>query len=209
MPLKNRQVEIRNYLKDLNKENVRENILKGLTKTPKQISSRFFYDKKGSELFEKITKLKAYYPSEIEKKMLSTVLNKLDLDFHDLSIIELGSGDASKISLLFQQLAPEVLKNITYYPVDVSHTAIEKSAKRVLSRFPLKSVVGIVADFTQQMHEISIDGRKLICFFGSTIGNFSKEKTNQLMQKIGSKMNEGDCLLMGADIIKEKAVMEA
>ena len=88
---------LKNHLPSIGIEKVEDEILKGLRSYTKYISPKYFYDKKGSELFEKITKLDEYYPTRTEKSILSTIVSKLNLDFFDISIIELGSGDASKI----------------------------------------------------------------------------------------------------------------
>ncbi len=204
----NQDIEIYNYLTLLKEENVKYNILKGLAKTPKVISPRFFYDQKGSELFEKITHLKEYYPSEAEKSILAKAVNAFDLILDGFSIIELGSGDASKISLLFSQLKSSTLKTITYYPMDVSLSAIEKATASLQKKYKLKKIIGIVADFTQQIDKTPQDKNRLFCFFGSTIGNFSIKRRKQLMKRLGEQMKKGDYLLLGADLIKEKTIME-
>lgn len=201
--------QILDFLSEIGVENEQENILEGLRSEPKTISSRFFYDPIGSDLFENITHLDEYYPSRAEKRLLAELVESIDIDFRGLSIIELGSGDASKISLILQQLPPEILETISYYPMDVSSSAIEKSAQQLIKRFPLKKIVGLVSDFTQQIHLIPKTDRRLFCFFGSTIGNFTPGDVKKIIENIGAQMDSGDYLLLGVDIIKDITLMEA
>ena len=95
---------LENHLPSIGIEKVEDDILKGLRSYPKYISPKYFYDNKGSELFEEITKLDEYYPTRTEKSIISTIVSKLNLNFSDISIIELGSGDASKICLFIDQI---------------------------------------------------------------------------------------------------------
>jgi len=199
---------LENHLPHIGIEKVREEIFKGLKSSPKYISPKFFYDKKGSELFEAITELDEYYPTRTEKSILSTIVEKLDLDFSDLSIIELGSGDASKISLLLRRILEEQLATIKYHPLDISKSAIEKASEKLAEEFPMISINGIVADFIHQVNVVPKNGRRLFCFFGSTIGNLNKSEIREFMKLVGDEMQPGDSLLLGMDMVKDIAVLE-
>ncbi len=202
-------IELINYLPNIGISSVVKEITEGLNTTPKTISPKFFYDGKGSDLFEQITHLKEYYPTRTEKKIISSLGEKLDVSFENLNVIELGSGDSSKISLLFNQISADELKTVTYFPVDISQSAIEKSASELIQQFTLKNITGIIVDFFHQLKLIPKPGRRLFCFFGSTIGNFDTSQARDFMKQLGSTMQRGDSLLLGMDMVKDISVLES
>lgn len=199
---------LENHLPHIGINKIREEILKGLKSSPKYISPKFFYDKKGSELFEAITELDEYYPTRTEKSILSTIVEELDLDFYNLSIIELGSGDSSKISLLLRQVSEEQLATIKYHPLDISKSAIEKASEKLAEEFPIIRINGIVADFIHQINLVPKTGRRLFCFFGSTIGNLNRNEIEEFMKLVDDEMQPGDSLLLGMDMVKDITVLE-
>ncbi len=199
---------LENHLPSIGIEKVEDEILIGLRSYPKYISPKYFYDKKGSELFEEITKLDEYYPTRTEKSILSTIVSKLNLSFSDISIIELGSGDASKICLFIDQIHEEYLATIKYYPIDISQSAIEKSAEILSDEFPLISINGIVTDFIHQKNWVPKSNNRLFCFFGSTIGNMNISEIKEFLELLGSEMESGDSLLLGMDMVKDLDVLE-
>ena len=202
------KIKLINYLPDIGISKVREEIYTGLKAFPKYISSKFFYDERGSELFEAITKLNEYYPTRIEKKIISTIGKGLNLDFPELSIIELGSGDSSKIRLLLRQIQKNKLSTIKYFPVDISQSAIEMATEKLADEFPMIKIQGIVADFIYQHNLIPKSEKRLFCFFGSTIGNLNMAEIEQFMKLLGEEMQEGDSFLLGMDMVKDIAVLE-
>ncbi len=202
------KIRIENHLADIGIEMVKKEIIKGLYAPEKYISSKFFYDETGSKLFEQITQLDEYYPTRAEKSILSTFVNDADIDFKNLSIIELGSGDSSKIKLLLKQIPPVLLKSIRYFPVDISQSAILKSSEDIIKEFDLKSITGIVADFIHQLKVLPKTERRLFCFFGSTIGNFTKNEQYDFIRALGDEMQSGDGFLLGMDRVKDISVLE-
>jgi len=186
----------------------KEKILKGLTSSPKYISSMFFYDDYGSELFEKITALPEYYPPKIEFTLLKKISAIIKNELKGVDIVELGSGDCSKISILLDSVSQKDLKTIKYLPLDVCQEAIEKSLSILIEQFPDIKVHGIVADFLTQLHLIPNSRKRIFCFFGSTIGNFSREKAVQFIKELNSTMNTGEMLLLSFDMVKDKNIME-
>ena len=202
-------VELINYLPNIGIDNVKQEIFDGLKSTPKYISPKFFYDGKGSELFEQITKLEEYYPTRTEKNIISNKVYELGINFENLDIVELGSGDSSKISLLLEQIPQKLIHTINYFPVDISKSAIEKSSNDLKTKFQLKSITGVVVDFFHQMHLIPKTSRRLFCFFGSTIGNFSRKQAEDFMNALGKSMQKEDMLLIGMDLVKNIDVLEA
>jgi len=201
-------VSIDNHLPKIGINNVQKEITAGLQAFPKYISSKFFYDQRGSELFEKITQLDEYYPTRTEKSILSTIGKDLNLDYTSLNIIELGSGEHSKISLLLQQIPENKLPSIKYFPVDISQSAIEMSSASLATDFPIIKVQGIVADFLHQLNLIPKTGKRLFCFFGSTIGNLNITEIEQFMKLIGAEMQQDESLLLGMDMVKDTSILE-
>ncbi len=203
------EIRLENYLPDIGIKNVRDEILTGLLAEKKYISSKFFYDEKGSELFEQITQLKEYYPTRTEKSILKNIGKLMNISWDGLQLIELGSGDHSKISLFLEQVPARSRSTMKYYPVDISESAIEQAADKLTVKFPELSIHGVVADFIRQLDVLPSNGRRLFCFFGSTIGNLTEDEARFFLQSLGSIMNQGDGLLMGMDMIKNLATLNA
>ena len=126
----------------------------------------------------------------------------------DVDIIELGSGDSSKISFLLDSIPAGRLGSVLYIPVDVNQAAIEGSTKILIKTFPGLQIHGVVADFEQQLNLIPGERNRLICFFGSTIGNFSREEALRFMTDLGRIMHPGGMLLLGVDMVKDRDVLE-
>ncbi len=183
-------------------------IIKGITATPRYIPSRFFYDGAGSDLFEKITGLPEYYPTRTEKEILKENAATIAGDLEDTDIVELGSGDCSKISVLFDAIPPDRRNGICYVPVDVSRSAILDSAETLSQNYPEISIHGMLADFLKHLNNVPGKNRRLICFFGSTIGNLDPVQTGHFLSNLGSLMRKGDQFLLGLDMVKDIMVME-
>ena len=201
-------IKLINYLPNIGIDKAKEEIINGLKAVPKYISSKYFYDEKGARLFEEITTLNEYYPTITEKKIISTKIKDLNLDYADLNIIDLGSGDHSKIRLFLQQIPKEYLSGVKYYPIDISESTIVRASENLSQEFPGLKIEGIVADFIHQLHLVPKNRKRLFCFFGSTIGNFEDDQVKAFMQSIGGQMREDDSLLLGLDMIKDISVLE-
>jgi len=185
-----------------------EEMLAGLLAAQKHLPCKFFYDEAGSTLFEQITKLEEYYPSRTEKSILKRHAGELMRGAEGASFVEIGSGDCSKISILLQALPKAILKTSIYVPVDVSLSAIEESRCKLEERFGAIEVCGIVADFMQQIHLVSQHENRIFCFFGSTIGNLDRRDAVRFVAKLGKLIKTGERLLLGLDMVKDKAVLE-
>jgi L-histidine N-alpha-methyltransferase len=203
------KTKIINKLKEIDSGKVKEEILQGLNSQPKYISPKYFYNAGGSELFESITELKEYYPTRTEKSILSGIGTKLEMDFKDLNIVELGSGDPSKIRLLLQQIPSKELTSLHYYPVDISQSALENSMMQLAEEFPEITITGILADFMQQFSKLPKIRNRLFCFLGSTIGNLTPVERTNFMQGLGNEMESGDHLLLGLDMVKDSGVLHS
>ncbi|MEJ2656000.1 MAG: L-histidine N(alpha)-methyltransferase [Desulfobacterales bacterium] len=185
-----------------------EEMLAGLMAAQRHLPCKFFYDETGSKLFEQITGLEEYYPSRTEKSILKRHAEELMRGAEGATLVELGSGDCSKISILLQALSMENLKASTYVPVDVSLSAMEESRCKLQDRFGTIEVCGIVADFIHQIHLVSQHEGRIFCFFGSTIGNLGRRDAVRFAAKLGKLTKTGERLLLGLDMVKDKAVLE-
>jgi len=189
-------------------ETKEKEMLAGLMATQKYLPCKFFYDETGSKLFEQITRLEEYYPSRTEKSILKQNSGELMQGADGTTLVELGSGDCSKISILLQSLCREKLKTSTYVPIDVSLSAVEESRCKLQDRFGAIEVCGIVADFMQQIHLVSQHENRIFCFFGSTIGNLDRRDAFRFVAKLGKLIKRGERLLLGLDMVKDKLVLE-
>lgn len=199
---------IDDHLARIGADEIRASVLGDLAHEPRRIASMHFYDRRGSELFEAITGLPEYYPTRTEKGILRSASAEIAGELRDIDIVELGSGDCSKISILLDAVDADAMDGIRYVPVDVSCPAIEKSAGELAARFPRLSVYGMVADFNRQLHVLPDNRRRLFCFLGSTLGNLSPHQADDFFAYLSSAMTGRDTLLIGFDMIKEKDILE-
>lgn len=204
------KIKIENLLQEIGIDQAREEIIAGLISVNPYISSKYFYDNKGSELFEEITKLEEYYPTRIEKGILKNIAAELMNRNEAFEIIELGSGDCSKISILLDAVKKSNLEKVKYIPVDFSSSAVKKSANELTERFPELTINGYVADFFNQLNQIPhADESRLVCFLGSTIGNFTPKESKEIFKHLSKGIIKGDSLLVGFDLMKSEAILNA
>ena len=201
-------IPVDDHLSRLGRASVVRDLLDGLLSQPRRISSMFFYDAEGSRLFEEITRLPEYYPTRTEIPLIAAAAQRVADELDGTDIVELGSGDCTKISAFLDEVPQRVRESLRYLPVDVSRAAIEDSASDLVERFPRLAVHGVLADCRRQFDVIPRRGRRLICFFGSTLGNFEREDGLDFMKDLGAAMRPGDGLLLGLDRVKDPAVLE-
>jgi L-histidine N-alpha-methyltransferase len=198
---------VSDFLSTESREDLISEIYTGLTARQKYISSRFFYDDKGSSLFEEITALPEYYPTRTEISILKANAQKILGDFEKLDIIELGSGDCSKISILLEAIPKNKIANVSYIPVDVSGAAIYKSADILSLKYPELKIQGLLADFLKHLTQLPGKGNRLICFFGSTIGNLNRNEALGFLKNVKKHLCPGDKFLLGLDRVKDFKVL--
>jgi L-histidine N-alpha-methyltransferase len=186
---------------------MKQEVLAGLTSRQKKLPSKYFYDPRGSDLFEKICGLPEYYLTRKELVILESAAAEIVKDLDRGNLIELGSGANWKIRKLLDA-AKGAVSRITYIPVDVCESALRKSSEELCQRYPGLTIRGIVADMNDGVESIMNDADTLITFFGSTIGNFSVPEGGRFLRKIASAMKERDRLLVGVDLIKPKEELE-
>ncbi len=204
----NSPIAINDFLVHESVQDIITEILTGLSADPKYISSRFFYDNTGSALFEQITGLPEYYLTRTERAILKEAAPRIVNRSLIKNIVELGSGDCSKISILLDAIPDKNIGEIAYIPVDINKTSIIKSAEMLLKKYPAIRVQGILADFIKHFEAIPDDENKLICFLGSTFGNLSRTQEIPFLLNLKSWMNPGDQLLIGFDMVKDIQILE-
>jgi L-histidine N-alpha-methyltransferase len=188
-------------------------VFTGLTGEPKTLSPWLFYDEAGSRLFEEITELPEYYVTRTERRILAEHADEIisaAAGGRDLSMIELGAGTATKTGLLLNA-AVRLQGGVTYYPIDVSQTALDEARSRLEAELPEVTVEPIVADYTEGMRQNSTvqSGRRLVLYIGSSIGNFSPEDAVEVLRGVRSQLSPGDCLLLGTDMVKDAQTLHA
>jgi L-histidine N-alpha-methyltransferase len=191
---------------DLN-EDLRREAREGLLAPNKTIPSKWFYDKRGSELFEEITSLPEYYLTPSETKILTSRADIIAVKSQADTFIELGSGTSEKTRLLLDAF------NRTgglqrFLPFDVDETTLKEAGAALMELYPNLQVGGIVGDFERHLDAIEIPGRTLVAFLGSTIGNLTKPKRAVFLKTLGHYLKAGDTFLLGVDLVKDVSVIE-
>ncbi|WP_405485864.1 L-histidine N(alpha)-methyltransferase [Nocardia sp. NBC_00511] len=185
---------------------LREDVRRGLTATPKWLPPKWFYDARGSELFEKITELPEYYPTRTERALLERVVGEIAEIAQAEMLVELGAGSAAKTRLLLGALsAAGPLK--AYVPQDVSVTALQGAADEVAEEFPNLAVHGVVSDFTATLDNLPRGGRRMVAFLGGTIGNMVPAERAEFLGGIRDVLEPGEQLLLGAGLVIDPAVL--
>jgi dimethylhistidine N-methyltransferase len=184
-----------------------DEIIDGLSQSEKMISPKFFYDERGSQLFDEITRLPEYYPTETELGIMRTHVDEIaSLVGKHASLIEFGSGSSLKTRILLEQMDDLA----AYVPVDISEDHLLASALQIRTEFPGLEVLPVVADFTQPFQLPSpavMPVRNVVYFPGSTIGNFTHEASHELLQVMHQEAGDGGALLIGVDLQKDPEII--
>lgn len=192
-----------NYLDDLKKD-----VLEGMTAAEKFIPSKYFYDTYGSILFETISSLPEYYLTRTELSILKNSAAFIMENFLEGDVVELGPGANGKVRILLDEAYKSHQADIRYVPIDVSESAILKISRELLDVYPLLKVFGIVADFTKYIEDIRSERTRLLMFLGSTIGNFCEKEGVDFLKNIARSMRSSDRFLLGMDMVKRKEILE-
>ncbi|MEX1010618.1 MAG: L-histidine N(alpha)-methyltransferase [Balneolaceae bacterium] len=181
-------------------------VLQGLKKPQKTVPSKYFYDKRGSELFEQICKLDEYYPTRTELSIMSENVEEIaELLGPNTQLVELGSGSSLKTRLLLDNLTDID----SYLPVDISTEFLADVTNELQSEYPSLNILPVAADYTQSfsLPETAFDSRRIAYYPGSTIGNFTKERAAAFLSLIAGLLGEKGGLLIGFDLLKEKEIL--
>ncbi len=189
-------------------ESLRADALAGLTSAPKQLPPKWFYDDRGSELFEHITRLPEYYPTRAEREILRRRAAGIASASSAHTLVELGSGSAEKTGLLLDALR-ECGTLHSYVPVDVSEGALVAAGRRVRAAYPDLAVRAVVSDFEEHLGLPMASGPRMVAFLGSTIGNLLPAERAEFLASLRAELGSRDSLLLGTDLVKDPETLVA
>ena len=185
-----------------------EDVREGLSSPFKEIPPKYFYDERGSELFERITELPEYYPTRAERTILESGAAEIVAAASPTTLIELGSGAASKTRILLDAMR-DAGSLETYVPVDISEEITRRVAEELVDEYEGLRVHGVVADYETHLERIPREEGGLIAFLGGTIGNFRPGPRRSFLARIATLMYPGDSFLLGTDLVKDRELLEA
>jgi L-histidine N-alpha-methyltransferase len=185
-----------------------DEVVLGLTSRPKTLPCKLFYDDRGSQLFEEITRLPEYYPTRTEFEILQDSAREIvQAAGTPVSVVELGAGTATKTSALLHAFARRQLR-VKYFPVDISAGALADAKDRIKNECPNVTVLPVVVDFSDGFHFLrEIPDRKLVLYLGSSIGNFDWVDAIGMLRKVREQLTAGDALLLGTDMVKPAEIL--
>src|SRR4029079_16304473 len=174
----------------------------GLSAAPKTLPPKWFYDDRGSELFDEITRLPEYYPTRAERSILRDRADAIAKATGADTLVELGSGTSDKTRILLDAFADAgTLRR--FVPFDVSEETLRSAASAIAREYDDIDVHAVVGDFEHHLDEIPTGGRRVVAFLGSTIGNFAPEERAKVLAAVASALAAGDSLLVGTDLVKD------
>jgi L-histidine N-alpha-methyltransferase len=181
---------------------LRADALAGLTASPKSLPPRWFYDARGSRLFDEITRLPEYYPTRAERAILTASAAEIAAASGADVLVELGSGTSEKTRLLLTALrAAGTLRR--FVPCDVDPSVLRAAGAAIEAEYPGVAVEAVVGDFTRHLSELPRSGRRLVAFLGSTIGNLEPGPRAEFLAALAGTLTPGDSFLLGTDLVKD------
>ncbi|MFL6090312.1 MAG: L-histidine N(alpha)-methyltransferase [Aeromicrobium sp.] len=174
----------------------------GLATAPRWLPPKYFYDDRGSALFDEITRLPEYYPTRAERALLEAHADDIAHAADARVLLELGSGSSEKTALLLDAMA-EAGGLESYIPVDVSAGALRGALEALAETRPELPVHPVVADFEHRLTDLPTPGRRLVAFLGSTIGNFAPAERREFFARLGGALRPGESFLLGVDLVKD------
>ncbi len=201
-----RMVDVHLGTDDIDKA-LRSDVWQGLTAQPKELPPKWFYDERGSELFDEITRLDEYYPTEAERRILLACAPAIIETTRPETIVELGSGTSDKTgALLDAAVAGGDLRR--FVPFDVSEEFLRQSVDVLAERYPSLEVHGVVGDFDHHLPYLPGGDRQLLLLLGGTVGNYRPKERRELLQAIADRQQPGDHVLIGVDLVKDVGRLE-
>lgn len=186
---------------------LRADVREGLTAARKWLPPKWFYDARGSELFEKITVLPEYYPTRSEREVLDREAAEIARVTGARTLVELGSGSSEKTRLLLDGLRAHGTLD-EFVPLDVSESALAEAVAAISADYEGLSVRGVVGDFTQHLGLLPGERPRLVAFLGGTIGNFLPGERAKFLRSVRDVLDEGEWLLLGTDLVKDASTLE-
>ncbi|MGZ5509214.1 MAG: L-histidine N(alpha)-methyltransferase [Nitrososphaeraceae archaeon] len=209
----------KNNKKTIVREDFAKEVKNGLERKKKKLNPKFFYDKRGSELFEQICVQPEYYLTLTEYKIIIENINSLlkYYDSKDICIVELGSGSSKKTKILLNYFLKKQDGNLHYFPIDISQEMLYKSSLKLQSDLPKIINHPIASDYFEGIRTVTkfigsqknIPNKKLILFLGSSLGNFEPKDAIIFLRNIREIIDKEDALLVGFDLQKKKNILEA
>ncbi|MFQ5770272.1 MAG: L-histidine N(alpha)-methyltransferase [bacterium] len=196
--------------RDKSVESFAEDVERGLSSVPKTLPPKYFYDKRGSKIFEEICALPEYYPTRTESSILQKYATEIANLFDDrITLIELGSGNSVKTRLIIKAFLKR-FKHLHYLPIDISKSILVESAKSLMKDYHRLKITAYVSEYHTALETLKYKniGEKLILFLGSNIGNFEQREAEHFLKKTHAAMTENDRFLMGMDLKKDKSILE-
>jgi L-histidine N-alpha-methyltransferase len=203
------QIELHNHLTADFTEVLARDVREGLTARQKRLPSKYFYDARGSRLFDRICTLPEYYLTRTEMKILKEHSRGIMESFGGGDLVEMGSGSHWKICRLLQAANGSRGSHLRYIPFDVSQDALLEASRKLMHQFPQLCIEAYVADFTIHLHLLPRGSRRLFLLFGSTIGNFPDPDAVQLLRNVREIMEPDDRFLLGLDMVKPSVHLNA
>ena len=205
-------IRIDSFLSESDERSLANDVLDGLTRPFKEIPPKHFYDARGSELFERICELPEYYPTRAEREILLRRADEIVEHTRAGELVELGSGSAEKARILLEAMSGAgTLRR--YVPLDVSESALEGAAIELVDEFDELTVHGVIGDFERHLDRVPPrkpgSSARLVALLGGTIGNFLPGTRRRLLREISRLLGPADRLLLGTDLVKDPAVLEA
>ncbi|MQA73327.1 MAG: L-histidine N(alpha)-methyltransferase [Solirubrobacterales bacterium] len=185
-----------------------EDVREGLSCPFKEIPPKYFYDERGSALFEAITELPEYYPTRAERAILDAEAVEIVAAARPTTLIELGSGAAAKTRCLLEAMSAAGTLE-TYVPVDISEEITRRVADELVGEYDDLRVHGVICDYETHLERVPREEGALIAFLGGTIGNFRPGPRRSFLARIATLMYPGDRFLLGTDLVKGQGVLEA
>jgi len=180
-----------------------QDVRSGLTATPKQLPPIYFYDDRGSRLFDQITRLPEYYPTRAERSIIDAHAKDIAQLSEADTLIELGAGTCQKSRLLLDAMQSTGLLQ-RFVPLDVSDTTLWQAATALAEEYPSLAVSAVVGDFHRHLDRLPAEGRRLFAFLGGTIGNLDPHQRRDFLIGLGKIMAPDDRLLLGTDLVKDR-----
>lgn len=187
---------------------LRADVRDGLTSSPKELPPKWFYDDHGCTLFDEITRLPEYYPTETERSILRAEAPTIVAASGADTIVELGSGTSDKTRTLLDAFAAAGRLR-RFIPFEVNEATVRAAADGIAAEYPGIAVHAVVGDFERHLPSIPQEGRRMVAFLGSTIGNFAPADRKSFLSELAANLRSGDSLLLGTDLVKDVARLEA
>jgi L-histidine N-alpha-methyltransferase len=189
-------------------EQMLRDVRDGLRQSPKQLPSKYFYDDRGSELFEQITDLPEYYLTRAERALLEHSIPYVVARLRPGSLVELGAGSANKTRIILDAMR-DLGEAKCYVPIDVSADFLEAVAAQLRREYPQMEIAPVVSDISESFRLPKLASPVLIVFLGSTLGNFSSDTAVELLSRVAAMLGPADAFLLGIDLRKDPAVLHA